>query len=209
MEMAPADLSFDCLFGSILEVAGRYVTRVGCFNIALSGGSLLDTLGRSGLARQDLTGWRVFLVDERMVPLDAADSNYGGVARLLEGTAAELFPAGPLDDPERAAAGYTAVLPAALDLCILGMGPDGHTASLFPGHPDFDPADGRACVPVRGAPKPPPSRISLSMAYINQATQVFFVVGGRDKEPAYRRVVAGDRALPAAHVRAAKWFTNF
>jgi 6-phosphogluconolactonase len=85
------------------------------------------------------------------------------------------------------------------DLILLGMGPDGHTASLFPGHPAVNEKT-RLVVRVDGAPKPPPARVTFTLPLINAARNVAFLVTGKDKNAALRRVLNGDPALPAAHV---------
>lgn len=86
-----------------------------------------------------------------------------------------------------------------LDLVLLGLGEDGHTASLFPGHPAADDTE-RLVVRVDGAPKPPPSRVTMTLPLLNAARVVAFVVSGAGKSAALARVLAGDRALPAARV---------
>ncbi len=85
------------------------------------------------------------------------------------------------------------------DLILLGLGPDGHTASLFPGHPAVEEKT-RLVVRVDGAPKPPPSRVTFTLPLINAARYVAFLVTGREKNVALRRVLNGDPALPAARV---------
>jgi 6-phosphogluconolactonase len=85
------------------------------------------------------------------------------------------------------------------DLIFLGMGPDGHTASLFPGHPAVEEKT-RLVVRVDGAPKPPSSRVTFTLPLINAARHVAFLVTGSDKSAALRRVLNGDPALPAARV---------
>ncbi|MDN5804134.1 MAG: 6-phosphogluconolactonase, partial [Microlunatus sp.] len=88
----------------------------------------------------------------------------------------------------------------ALDICLLGLGPDGHVASIFPEHPSSY-ADGRV-VAVRASPKPPPERISLTLEVINTAAEVWFCVAGSDKAGAARMALssAGPIQIPAAGV---------
>ncbi len=82
---------------------------------------------------------------------------------------------------------------------LLGLGADGHTASLFPGHPAVE-EKRRLVVRVDGAPKPPPSRVTFTLPLINAARHVAFLVTGKDKNAALRRVLNGDPSLPAARV---------
>ena len=85
------------------------------------------------------------------------------------------------------------------DVVLLGMGPDGHIASLFPGHPSLDVTD-RTVVGVHGSPKPPPERVSLTVPALEAAEEVWFVVAGADKAEATARALAGDdpHRTPAA-----------
>ncbi len=85
------------------------------------------------------------------------------------------------------------------DLILLGLGPDGHTASLFPGHPAVEEKT-RLVVRVDGAPKPPPARVTFTLPLLNAARHVAFLVTGKDKNSALRRVLNGDPALPASRV---------
>jgi 6-phosphogluconolactonase len=113
------------------------------------------------------------------------------------------------DDPEAAAARYAAELAAAarpedhraspsFDVMLLGVGPDGHVASLFPEQPAL--YDDRTAVAVRGAPKPPPTRLSLTLPTIQGSREVWLVVAGADKAPAVTMALsgAGPTQLPAA-----------
>jgi 6-phosphogluconolactonase len=106
-------------------------------------------------------------------------------------------------DLDRAADLYAAELGGtAFDICLLGMGPDGHVASLFPEHPSSH-AEGTV-IAVRASPKPPPLRLSLTLPVINRSREVWFVVSGQDKAAAVRLALMGAGALqvPAAGVAA-------
>ena len=101
----------------------------------------------------------------------------------------------------------------AFDVLMLGVGPDGHVASLFPGFPQLD-VDDRIAVAVTGSPKPPPERISLTFSALNRAKAVWFLVSGDEKAPAVARALADGTDLhdcPAAGVTGTEetiWFLD-
>lgn len=92
-----------------------------------------------------------------------------------------------------------------LDLVLLGMGEDGHTASLFPGNPALRSRD--SVVAVIDAPKPPPERVTLSMATLNAARRKIFLVAGEGKRIALQRIAEGE-PLPAGQVTEAEWYVD-
>jgi 6-phosphogluconolactonase len=176
----------------------------------------------------DWTAVDVWWGDERFVPAADDDRNEKAArAALLDvvGVPAERVHAMPPSDgdfaePEDAAAWYADQLAAAapdgaavprLDLLLLGMGPEGHVASIFPHSPAIE--DARTVVAVRDCPKPPPTRVSLGFAAINAAEEVWLLVSGEAKAPAVAQALAGaDPAdLPAAGVhgaRATRWLLD-
>ena len=194
------------------------------FRVAVSGGNtprflyeaLASSTFRDGI---DWTRWHVFFGDERAVPPDDAKSNYRLVADTLLSKVA--VPAENIHrmeaehpDLDAAAAAYSALLeaecgaPPRLDLVLLGLGPDGHTASLFPGTTALHVEDAWA---TRGrAPDPPVDRLSLTLPAINAAARVAFLVTGAAKADALRGVIEG--TVPAARVRPASgdllWFLD-
>jgi 6-phosphogluconolactonase len=135
--------------------------------------------------------------DERFVPADDADRNAGPTLDLLRGPLGvpearvhEMPSSDGGADLDAAAEAYGAELgDTTFDICLLGLGPDGHVASLFPEHPSSL-AEGRV-IAVRNSPKPPPDRISLTLEVINRSAEVWFVVSGEDKADAAALALAG------------------
>lgn len=155
--------------------------------------------------------------DERCVPPDHPESNFAmaqaTLFQPLRIAPEQIFRMkGEAEDPADAARLYEATLrqlthcsPPAfpqIDLVLLGLGEDGHTASLFPGSPALD--DPAHAVTVTESPKGVPHRLTLTLGVINQATVVLFLVNGADKAPMVRAVLesvnAAERALPASRV---------
>lgn len=178
--------------------------------IALTGGRIAtrayQRLGAEG--RSSAVDWsRVGLWwgDERFVPADDDDRNARQALTALAALPLDPERVHPMPasndglDLDAAAEAYDAELGnTGFDICLLGMGPDGHVASLFPEHPSSY-AEGRV-IGVRSSPKPPPERISLTLSVINSSTEVWFCVTGSDKAAAARLAVsgAGPIQLPAA-----------
>jgi 6-phosphogluconolactonase len=153
---------------------------------------------------------RVAMGDERCVPVDHPDSNWGqAAAALLDHVPIpdhhRLRPAGELG-AEQAAHAYQealAELPGSaagaprLEVVWLGVGEDGHCLSLFPGRPEVEVAD-RLVVAVHGAPKPPPDRISLTLAALAGVERLVVLAAGAAKAQPVARARAGDDRLPLA-----------
>lgn len=155
-----------------------------------------------------------FFGDERCVPPDAEGSNY----KMAREALLDRIPLRPDQvhrvlgelPPEEAAARAEEDLRASvsgqpypvLDLVVLGMGPDGHTASLFPGAPELEETQ-RLMVPVHRPEMPQPWRVSMTLPVLNAARRVLVVVGGAEKAPMVRRALAGDPDIPAGLIRPA------
>lgn len=210
------------------SVAARLVTRLvdaqaerGIASVVLTGGTMgiavLAAL-RNSPARQAVDWQRVdvWWGDERWVPADSPERNeWQAREALLDGLDLDPARVHPIaaagrpdgDDPDAAAAGYADELAAAapadgdvpaFDVLLLGMGPEGHVASIFPESPAAH--DERAVVAVRGCPKPPPTRISLGFPAISAAREVWLVVTGAEKAPMVALALsgAGRVQVPAA-----------
>ncbi|HEX6885591.1 MAG TPA: 6-phosphogluconolactonase [Planctomycetota bacterium] len=179
----------------VLAAAAEALAARGRFSLALAGGSTpRAAYARLATAATDWTRWHVFLGDERVVPPDHADSNEGMArAAWLGRVPARLHRVRTELGVEAAAADYEAELRRAfdlgpgevpvLDLVLLGLGPDGHTASLFPGSPAVRERE-RLVAPVLDAPKPPPQRVTLTFPVLEAARTVLVLVAGADKAAA-------------------------
>jgi 6-phosphogluconolactonase len=179
--------------------------EAGLSTLVLAGGTTPARAYRL-LAGRPLPWGRVTVLfgDERCVPPDDPESNYRAAReelldRVHPGSVHRM--AGELG-AEEAAARYDEIVRglSPLDVVLLGMGPDGHTASLFPGHPALS-ADGCA-VAVHGAPKPPPDRVSLTLRALREARRVVLLVTGADKAEALARAVRGE--VPAGMIPGAE-----
>jgi 6-phosphogluconolactonase len=186
-------------------------TRSEPVHIALAGGS---TPQHAYELLADLQGsWghvHLWLSDERCVPPDHDDANQRMIHEALvsrlpaEGRPVVHGVRGELE-PEDAAWLYAQELQRELgpepvfDLLHLGMGPDGHTASLFPGHPEVDNVHAPV-IPVRDSPKPPPERITFTLPVIARARYSMLLVTGEGKREALDRIRRGDQRLPPARL---------
>ena len=172
------------------------------FSFAVSGGRT-PWLMFGYLAAEDVPWDRVAIwqVDERVAPQGDPDRNLTNLlASLPEEARGSVHPM-PVeaDDLEAAAAGYAAGLPAVFDLVHLGLGQDGHTASLVPEDPALEVRDRRVAITgeYRGR-----RRMTLTYPALDGAVQVLWLVTGADKVEPLRKLLNGDRAIPAARVAA-------
>ncbi len=200
----------------IAAVIRSAVADRGLCHIALAGGNTPRAV-HGELARIPDLPWqnvRFYFGDERCVPPSDPDSNYLMAAESL--FAPLSIPDSHVnrmeadaDDLDNAAARYADCLPERFDLVMLGMGPDGHTASLFPGFPALE--DTRKCVVVADSPKPPSLRLSLTPRTIRAAREIFVLVYGADKAPMVREALDGEFDLGAVPVQVARggtWFLD-
>jgi 6-phosphogluconolactonase len=203
----PAELAEAAAAWTADHISTAVAQRRACY-LALAGGETprgcYERLAKPPY--RDALPWQsvfVYWSDERQVPLDDPTSNYAmAKAALLDHVPIppeQVFPL--VGDPTPA----LRRLPAndngwpRFDIIHLGLGEDGHTASLFPGNPALREAKARVAQ-VHNAPKPPPERLTLTLPVLNAARAVLFMVQGASKKDALARVLRRDPALPASHV---------
>jgi 6-phosphogluconolactonase len=195
------------------------ITARGMCRVALSGGNTPRAVHAQMVALSAGIRWdRVQFTfgDERCVPPDHADSNYllarESLLDPLAVPACNVFRIRGEIAPDDAAREYEEKLAAVAarmgepryihDIVILGMGPDGHTASLFPGHAALAETQ-RSIIAIADSPKPPPRRVTMTLPLLNAARHALFLITGADKLPLVEDILAGRSNLPAALVRAA------
>ncbi len=188
--------------GYVQRRAVASVADHGQFRFAVSGGRTPWAMFAE-LARLDMPWSQVtlFQVDERAAPDNDPDRNLTHLHDTLRDVKASIV-AMPVTAPdlESAAAGYAALLPDRFDLVHLGLGPDGHTASLVPGDPVLEVTD--RLVAVTGAYQGH-RRMTLTYPALARAAQILWLVTGADKKEPLARLLAGDRSIPAGRVEAA------
>jgi 6-phosphogluconolactonase len=163
----------------------------GAAHVALSGGSNIPpALQRLGGKLPEWSDVHLWYGDERVVPLDDEEANHRLCTENLDAPGATWHPVPTALGPEEAAAAYARELDGTvLDVALNGLGPDGHTASLFPGHPQLR-AEG-VCVAVRDSPKPPSERVTLTLGKLNECRRLLLLVTGASKAGVLARVLEG------------------
>jgi len=190
---------------AILAAARVAIAERGAFHLVLAGGTtpkrVYETLGGESA---DWQHWHIYFGDERCLPPDDAERNSRmAVEAWLSRVAipsAQVFPIAAERGPAAAAAEYARILAhrGLFDLVLLGLGEDGHTASLFPGR--FKVTAAQAALAVFDAPKPPRERVSLSARRLSKARQVIFLVTGSAKAAAVAAWRSGV-AIPASAIQ--------
>ena len=173
----------------------------GRFTFAVSGGHTPWAMF-AALAKEDMP-WAdvdLFQVDERVAPAGDPDRNLTHLRESIGNAPAQVHPM-PVEDTDLAgaAAAYATVLPQQFDLVHLGLGPDGHTASLVPGDPVLQVHDRLVALtqPYQGH-----RRMTLTYPALTRADQLLWLVTGADKSDALGKLLAGDESIPAGHVLA-------
>jgi 6-phosphogluconolactonase len=188
---------FEEVVGAALDRGDTATDEPYRFSCGVTGGStaliFLGALREADVPWSQIT---LYWGDERAVPPDHTDSNYGLAERLLLsplGARAPMFERmeGEAEDLQEAARDYEERLPLALDLLILGVGDDGHVCSLFPGHRGLM-VENANVLAIEDSPKPPPRRLTLSLPYVCSARRVWIVAAGPQKKPVLQNAVAGN-----------------
>jgi 6-phosphogluconolactonase len=183
------------------ELIAEAISERGARTLAVSGGRapwrMFELLEERDL---DWAGVTVFQVDERIAPDGDPDRNLTHLRESLPPSAVERVRPMPVGDPDPDAAAerYAAELPDALDLVHLGLGPDGHTASLIPGDPVLEVID--RLVATTGTYQGR-HRMTLTYPALEAAKEILWLVTGDDKAEALAKLRAGDESIPAGRVR--------
>jgi len=190
-------------YQQILESAEHAIAERGTFKLVLAGGSTPEKVYRLlAKADADWAKWTIYYGDERCLPADHADRNsLMATQAFLEKVAipdAQIFTIPAELGPEQAAKKYQQIVADALpfDMVLLGMGEDGHTASLFPGHQHQQEELAHA---VYNSPKPPPERVSISAKALGNTQQLIFLITGANKQEAVKNWRSG-QDLPVATI---------
>ena len=186
----------------VAEQARKAVEARGTFSFAVSGGHTPWEMFAE-LAGETVPWDKVVIyqVDERVAPRDDPDRNLFHLRKALGAAPAQVRPM-PVDDADldAAAAAYGASLPEHFDVVHLGLGPDGHTASLVPDDPVLSVTDRLVALtrPYQGH-----QRMTLTYPALARARQLLWLVTGADKKDALRKLLTGDESVPGARVEAA------
>lgn len=192
--------------GRVLRAADQAIARSGAFHLVLAGGSTPRRIYAAlANATTDWSRWHIWFGDERCLTPDDPERNSRMAQESWLGRVA--IPAGQVHimpaelGPVAAATAYGQLLQGVgdFDLVLLGLGEDAHTASLFPGQDCGSGTTAPDVLPVVGAPKPPPERISLSARRLSAAREVVFLVSGTGKREAVADWRAGAQ-IPAASI---------
>ncbi|XP_041369351.1 6-phosphogluconolactonase-like [Gigantopelta aegis] len=208
----------------VINKANDAIKRNGAFFVGVSGGSVAKFLcqGLPSL-KTDWSKWHIFFCDERHVPFTDSECTYSYYKQNLMSKVAlpeeNIFPINPDISVEDAATEYSKKITSLMgsaprfDVLLLGMGPDGHTCSLFPGHKLVQEKE-KIVAAITDSPKPPPCRVTLTFPTINNSACAVFASCGAGKADIVKKVLEpeGGEPLPAAMVQPSSgelvWFLD-
>ncbi len=194
----------------LLEVVETGLRINGIFHLALTGGTLGTELTRALVAHFNANpemyqGLHIWWSDERFVERSSSEQNSAPVQNVATNQNVAIHALRASDEVENiddAVNDYLAQLGENfMDLTILGLGPDGHIASLFPGAAHIDRLE--KVIAITDSPKPPSVRATFTLSMINTSTLVWIIAAGASKAEAVTKIIEGDLSIPASYVRAA------
>lgn len=194
----------------LLEVIETGLRINGVFHLALTGGTLGSELTRTLVADWNAhpelyQGLHIWWSDERFVDRSSAEQNSSPVLNSVTNKNVTIHMLRASDEVENidiAVEDYLAQLAENfMDLTVLGLGPDGHIASLFPGAAHIDRLE--KVIAITDSPKPPAVRATFTLSMINTSTLVWIIAAGASKADAVTKIIEGDLSIPASYVRAA------
>ena len=195
---------------ALLAIENGLLAR-GEFHLVLTGGSLGVQISQALVAAFNSApelyeGLHIYWSDERFVELESPERNAAPLHNAVKNPNViiheSLAPNSPAVIEEAVKDYEDALANVTIDLNILGVGPDGHVASLFPGIADID--DRRSIFAITDSPKPPAVRLSFTMKLINEAREVWIVAAGESKADAVAKIIEGDLSIPASYVSASE-----
>ena len=194
----------------VIEVIETGLRINGVFHLALTGGTLGSELTRALVADWNAhpemyQGLHIWWSDERFVDRSSAEQNSSPALNSVTNKNVKIHMLRASDEVENidvAVTDYLAQLGEDfMDLTILGLGPDGHIASLFPGAAHIDRLE--KVIAITDSPKPPSVRATFTLSMINTSTLVWIIAAGASKADAVTKIIEGDLSIPASYVRAA------
>ena len=194
----------------LIEVIETGLRINGVFHLALTGGTLGSELTRTLVADWNAhpelyQGLHIWWSDERFVDRSSAEQNSSPALNSVTNKNVTIHMLRSSDEVENidlAVEDYLAQLDETfMDLTILGLGPDGHIASLFPGAAHIDRLE--KVIAITDSPKPPAVRATFTLSMINTSTLVWIIAAGASKADAVTKIIEGDLSIPASYVRAA------
>ena len=194
----------------LIEVIETGLRINGVFHLALTGGTLGTELTRTLVADWNAhpelyQGLHIWWSDERFVDRSSAEQNSSPALNSVTNKNVTIHMLRSSDEVENidlAVEDYLAQLDETfMDLTILGLGPDGHIASLFPGAAHIDRLE--KVIAITDSPKPPAVRATFTLSMINTSTLVWIIASGASKADAVTKIIEGDLSIPASYVRAA------